>query len=277
MNEPGAFSTWLTANSNILILWIGTICTLGLYSVLYKENKVFRFFEHLFLGLATGYMIATTWNDVLLPKWWKPFYESGQWWWVFALVVGMLYYLIYSKKNSWYARMVIGLFLGVGAGQQFQIFVNDVWPQIYKSFKPVIPHPLIIATADHPAIKAVPAADAINNLIFMLILLCVMSYFFFSFELKNKALKGSATMGRWLMMFTFGAIFGQTIMGRLALLIDRMDYLMNDFGGAVLGGPNKGPTVMFAILMSLTGLVLFLALRKQPPAAGDTESAATSE
>jgi hypothetical protein len=261
MNEPGSFSTWLTTNTHALVLWTGAICTLGLYSVLYKENKIFRFFEHLFLGLATGYMIAVNWNDVLLPKWWTPFREGGEWWWAFALLVGTLFYFIYSKKYNWMARMVIGLFLGVGAGQQFQAFVNDVWPQIYKSFKPMIAHRAIAAADGHKAIPELNWGDARNNIIFMAILLCVMSYFFFSFEQKHVVLKKSAQTGRFLMMFTFGAIFGQTIMARLALLIDRMDFLMNIFGTQV-AGVDHGPTVIFSVLMALTAFVLYLSLRK---------------
>lgn len=263
MNAPGAVSAWLSTNVHALSLWIGAICTLGLYSVLYKENKVFRVFEHLFLGLATGYLIATQWNDVLLPKWWTPFHSGGEWWLAFALAAGSLYYFIYSKKYNWVARMLIGLFLGVGAGQQFQAFVNDVWPQITTSFRPMLPHAAIAAAAGNPAVNAVRWQDALNNIIFMVILLCVMSYFFFSFEHKNAALKGSAKFGRWLMMFTFGAIFGSTIMARLALVIDRMFFLMYDFGGTQLGGPTNGPYVMFGILMALTALVLFLSLRKR--------------
>ena len=38
---------------------------------------------------------------------------------------------------------------------------------------------------DHPAIKALSVPDAINNVLFMVILLCVLSYFFFSFEQKH--------------------------------------------------------------------------------------------
>ena len=49
MNEPGIVSRLLTNETHAIALWIGAICTLGLYSVLYKENKIFRFFEHLFL------------------------------------------------------------------------------------------------------------------------------------------------------------------------------------------------------------------------------------
>src|SRR5579885_918546 len=151
-SAPGAFSMWLSHNLHTLILWIGAICTLGLYSILYKENRLFRLFEHIFLGLATGYMVANIWTDTLLPKWWVPMHDKGQWWLIFALAAGSLYYFIYSKKYSWMARLIIGFFMGVASGQAFQAFVNDTWPQIPGSFKPLIPHAAIAATATHKAI-----------------------------------------------------------------------------------------------------------------------------
>ena len=263
-------SAWLTSNKELIMLWIGAFCTLGLYSVLYKENKIYRLFEHLFLGLATGYLIANTWTDVLLPKWWEPLWDQGKSYYIFALPLGLCFYFIYSKKNSWIARLIIGFFLGVGAGQTFQGFVGDTWPQIVTTFRPVIPHDTIAKTATHPAIKAVNLPDALNNLVFLVVLLCVMSYFFFSFEQKNPMIKGSAKLGRWLMMFSFGAIFGSTIMARLALLIDRMDSLMNDFGGRVFGF-TAGPIIMFVVLMILSGVVLALVYRdkNRPDAAED--------
>ena len=55
-----------------------------------------------------------------------------------------------------------------------------------------------------------------------------------------------------------GAIFGATIMARLALLIDRMDFLINDFGSYI-----GGPAVAFTLLILLTLLVLFLSWRRR--------------
>lgn len=263
-------SQWLTNNLTTLQVWVGAICTLALYSILYKENKIYRLFEHIYLGLATGYLVATQWTDAIYPKLWQPMVEKGQWYFIFTFVVGMLYYLIYSRKLSWIARLTIGFFLGVTSGRAFQEFTNDIWPQIPKTFKPLIPHGAIAATADHPAIKALNVPDALNNLIFIIIVLCVMSYFFFSFEQKNPVLRESAKSGRWLMMFAFGAIFGSTVMARLALLIDRMDFLVNDFGPQ-LGGPQAGPYVMFAILVALATLVIYLATRPGAKATDDTD------
>lgn len=264
MHAAGAFSTWLTHNLHTLILWIGAICTLGLYSVLYKENRLYRLFEHLFLGLATGYMIANTWTDVIRPKWWVPMWEQGQWWLIFALVAGLFYYFIYSKKHNWLARLIIGFFMGAASGQAFQVFVNDTWPQIPGSFKPLIPHGAVAAAAGHPKIAALTFADALNNLIFMVVLACVMSYFFFSIEQKNPVVRGSARLGRWLMMFAFGAIFGATVMARMALLIDRMYFLLFEFGGVVGGAPGKPSVLLFAVLLGLIVLLLVLTARSKP-------------
>ena len=263
-----SFSPWLQANLTHLTLLFSTLCTLGLYSVLYKENKLYRFFEHLFLGLATGYLVANIWTDTLLPKWWEPMWDKGQWLLIFALIFGMFYFFIYSKKYSWMARLIIGFFLGVASGQGFQSFVNGVWPQIPSSFKPIIPRAANAAIK----IKEVTWPDAINNIIFMVILICVMSYFFFSFDQKHKLVKRSAQLGRWMMMFTFGAIFGSTIMARLALLIDRMDAVINDFGGdfgTMIGSPSAGPLIVFAVLIALISLVLYLTMR---PGAKEAEA-----
>jgi hypothetical protein len=276
------FSPWLASHLDSLMLWIGVFCTLGFYSVLYRENRVYRFFEHLYLGLATGVLLVEAWNDVLLPKWFDAIFKQGEWWWIFASIVGLMYYFIFSRKLNWVARLAIGFSLGVTAGQEFQAFTNNVWPQIPKSFKPLVPHPALYAPNPlHLPPKAAEAAhipllypqvtvpDAINNIVFTVVLLCVMSYFFFSFEQKSRALKGTAAMGRWLLMFAFGAIFGSTIMARLALLIDRVNFLMTDFGSGVMGPP--GPLIVFFILFALCGLMLWMSLRARARGEGTDE------
>ena len=247
-------SAWLVANKSTLIAFLGTFCTLGIYSVLYKENKLYRLFEHIYLGLATGFLISQAWIQVLEPNWWTPL-KRGEWWMIFGLIIGLFYYFIYSKKFAWLSRLVIGFFLGVTAGRVFQVFANDTWKQIISSFKPLIPHPASVG-AGGKAIPALSGYDVANNLIFMVILVCVMSYFFFSFQQKNPVLKGASKLGRWMLMFTFGAIFGSTIMARLALLIDRMDFILNTFGPHV-----GGPIVSFAMLIGLSLVVLFLTHR----------------
>jgi hypothetical protein len=74
-----------------------------------------------------------------------------------------------------------------------------------------------------------PYSAPLNNLLGLVIVVSVMSYFFFSYEQKNKAVTGTSKLGRYLLMFAFGAIFGSTIMARLSLLIGRLYFLLHDW------------------------------------------------
>jgi len=69
----------------------------------------------------------------------------------------------------------------------------------------------------------------LNNALFLAIVVSVLVYFLFAFEQRNRAVRGTAQFGRWVLMFSFGAIFGSTIMTRMALLIDRMYFLFHDW------------------------------------------------
>ena len=222
---------FINSHADALKIWFGAACTLGIYSILYKENKIYRFFEHMFIGLASGWSIRTVWVDVLYPNWWSRMIDEGRWWWFFTLPLGLMLYMVYSKRHNWMARVSIGLLLGLDAGQAFQKFSGLYYQQIRTTFKPLVPQAAQI-TATGP-VKEVTLSGAINNWIFLAILICVMTYFFFSFELKNKAVTKTASVGRWVLMCAFGSIFGSTIMARMALFISRMDFLVHDFGGRI--------------------------------------------
>jgi hypothetical protein len=232
-------------NYTFMKLTAGVLATIGLYSVLYKENKFYRFFEHMFLGLAAGYMIVALWTETLKESWWDHMVGSagtpghrgddGYWAWAILLPIGLMGYLVFSKKHAWMSRVPIGIILGLWSGQQIQVWFQRYGPQIADSMKPVIPtvwSPMFVpaTTGMSPdAAKAVASnvypSQALSNLIFIITLLAVLSYFLFSFDLKSKFTKGFSTMGRYLLMIGFGAIFGSTVMMRFSLLIDRMYFV----------------------------------------------------
>lgn len=234
-----AAADYLTNPQQLLGLkvWLGAICTLGIYTFLYRENVIYRLFEHFYLGLAVGYGAYVVVTQILEPKWWDPMWRQGQWWWAFALVVGSLFYFIYSKKHNWISRVAFGAVMGLAAGALFQDFAGTNFPKIAASLKPIIPHAgYTIDAATQAAVspaapgKELTWAQAANNLVFIFVLLTVMSYFFFSFDYeKRKSIGRMATAGRWMLMFAFGAMFGATVMARMSLLIGRLWFLLNDW------------------------------------------------
>lgn len=230
---------------NGIKLTIGVIATIGLYTVLYRENKMYRFFEHLFLGLAVGYTIVALWTETLKTAWYDKMVGSqpdvpgalgtpGYWAYVLLIPIGLMGYLVFSKKHNWMSRIPIGIILGLWAGQQPKAWWTRYGPNIDATIKPLFP-----TTSEflHPGTSNLPAdavaringqvywSEAITNVIFVFTVAAVLCYFLFSFDFKSKAMKFVTTSGRWLLMIGFGAIFGSTVMMRFTLLIDRMYFV----------------------------------------------------
>lgn len=219
---------------------LGVLATVGLYSVLYKENKFYRFFEHVFLGLATGWTIFVIWAEVLKPSWYDKMMGTpaspgtpavdGQWAYILLVPLGLMAYFVFSKKHNWMSRIPIGIILGLWSGQQVQIWFNTYGPQIKGAMKPILPSTFNSFTvpAEASAVAVYPS-QAIGNFLYIVTLLSVLSYFLFSFEVKNKAIIKFNMLGRYLLMIGFGAIFGSTVMMRFTLLIDRMYFIWIEF------------------------------------------------
>ncbi len=203
-------------NSTAITAWCGALCTIAIYSVLYAENRFYRFFEHIFIGLGAGYGVYFTWSQVLNPKWWQPMVHGGQWAWAFAAVLGSMFYFMYSKRHVWISRVIFGLFMGLAAGGMFREFYEIYFPQMGASMKAVVG-------------PETGLWDTVNVVVFYVILFTSMTYFFFSFEHKNPAVHRAASAGRWFLMIGFGAIFGATVMGRMTLFIGRFNFLLNDW------------------------------------------------
>jgi hypothetical protein len=126
--------------------------------------------------------------------------------------------------------------MGFTAGQAFRYWAGTFVPQIRSA----IDKPLFY---NLPAASRVPAPHGgpilfghipppyihLDNLLFVIILVSVLSYFLFSIDQQNLLLRRTAQTGRWVMMIGFGAIFGSTVMARLSLFIGRLLFLFGDW------------------------------------------------
>jgi hypothetical protein len=68
----------------------------------------------------------------------------------------------------------------------------------------------------------------VANALLVVGVICCLVYFFFSVEHKG-VVGGAARVGIWYLMITFGAAFGFTVMGRIALLAARVEFLFDDW------------------------------------------------
>lgn len=227
-------STWSLAS-----VLVGGVATLAIFSFLIKENRFYRLFEHLFIGIAAGLGPMLLIRDFLWPNILEPMlgltivtfpdgtvsepYQPLYLLYLAPMVFGCLYYFIYSQRYAWLAKIVIGFTLGASGAVAIRGFFSEAVPQIAGSFKPLI--------VFHES--GVSLLESFNNILFVATLLLVLNYFFFTFGKEGSAQGKAAPLGRPLLMVCFGAFFGSTVMARLALLVERVQFIVGDWFSAV--------------------------------------------
>jgi hypothetical protein len=115
---------------------------------------------------------------------------------------------------------VIGLTLGAGAGLTFKYQFNTEMPQIIDSFRsPYIPP----AGIQNPVID-----NWWSNIIFVVTILTVLLYFFFSIEHRHVVVRSGTKLGRWMIMVSLGPFFANAVMTRTSVFIDRILFLVRE-------------------------------------------------
>jgi len=213
------------------------LCSLAIFSFLIRENAFYRFFEHLFIGIATSITIMMTVKTFIWPRMVKPLFDLDRLPFpdgtfaepynnlnlllLMPMAFGSLYYFILSHRFAWLAQLVIGFSLGVAGGFAFEGTFNEIIPQIVDSFRTLYTPGVDLTTTEG-------FFAGIANIVFTFTLLASLSYFFFTFKRTDGSLvERSSHAGRWMMMCCFGAFFGSTIAARMALLVERLDFLLN--------------------------------------------------
>ncbi len=216
-------------------LWIGAFLTLGIMSFLYKDNPWYKICEAIFIGISAGYWFASMWWQNLVAKLidnlWPALVALGhgeiQYNLVYlvAAVLGVMMLLRLVPGVGWLSRWPIAVIVGATAGLQFINFlVSNGVKQIRNTIVP-----LFGPISDAGGIPPVQSwEEALGNVVILVGTFTGLVYFFFSKEHKG-LFGGTAKVGTWFIMITFGASFGYTVMSRMSLFIGRLDFLVNDW------------------------------------------------
>ena len=200
--------------------WLAALITLMLFSILYKENPLYRIAEHLYVGASAAHGIITTWNNTIKPAI-TSMPTKGTWWEIIPMAVGLLIYFNMYRPYAWVARIPMGFWIGYNAA-------------LVLSARQVIPFLSQMTTAIKPLVAMTNGAfnltQSFNNILFVSIVLGVLIYFFFTVEHKG-IFKYAANYGRLAIMIGFGASFGNTVMARISLLIGRLTFLFGNWLG----------------------------------------------
>jgi hypothetical protein len=255
--------------------WVSIFMTIAVLSFLFDDNPIYKFAEHVFMGISIGYgVVETYWNlfkpnlfDKLLGDTFQPLY-------LVPLVLAILLMFKISRKHAWLARIPIAILVSAyaavkitgetsgklirqvgasfpdvsnswnthglwswsadGAGVFSDAFLvialsaclihfyfSEITPRAQRLGVPLGSIAFVGVTA--LVLMMSPVEDTLGRVITSVALgLCVAAPFLTLSPYKHLLTR----FGVMVLMVSFGASFGFTVMGRISLAIGRGQELM---------------------------------------------------
>ena len=210
--------------SDVIGVWVGAILTLLVFSYLLGDTFLFRVAQAIFVGVAVGYAGTVAFYYVLGPRLLDPLINDpvGNGVYLIPLILGLM--LFAKLRPAWTAigNIPIAFLFGVGAALAIGgALTGTLVPQLGAT-----------------AVSLAPVqGSGIDNLLLAIGAIgALLSFQFVKFStdrplprLLNAVSRGWGSLGRWFILVAFGAIFADTAVSRISILIDRIYYLLHDW------------------------------------------------
>ena len=234
-DPSGSYISW----SKTIGLWLAAIFTLAIFSFLYKDNPFYKVAESCVVGVSAAYgMVVGFWTMImpnlvgkLAPSFVAANFVPGlegtstDYWYIIPAIFGVLMLMRLSPKGGWLSLWTLGFIVGTTAALRMVHYIETDFLSQMRST--ILPLWQVVETNGQTDVYSSIWASIRNLTIIVGVLTCL-TYFFFSFEHKG-AVGRVARVGIWFLMITFGAAFGFTVMGRIALLAARFEFLFDDW------------------------------------------------
>jgi hypothetical protein len=179
------------------------------YSILYRENVLFKLIENIMVGATIGHAIVMgiyQIRDLAIIRIIKGM-QTGDpinILYIIPVILGIVLYLRFSKKYRDISRIPLALMLGVGLALSIRglIFTNIIG-QVKGAITPL---------------------TSIQSIIFLFGLVCVLLYF--TYEKRVSTIAGPLPkIGRYFLMLTMGAYVAYTLLSRISTLSGTLNTL----------------------------------------------------
>lgn len=199
-------------------LLIGFILTLFVYSYLVGDNPLYRLAVHILVGVSATYAALVVLQQVMVPIYHQirqdPANPDTLLWFV-PVFFALLLLLKHLRHVGWLANGSMALLIGIGAAVALTgAITGTLWPQV----------------------TAVDTQTPLRGLLVAIFTICTLLTFQFTGRIKPTGewvqplwQRGLTTIGRAVLMITFGSLFAGVLNTSLILLIDRLDYFLSQF------------------------------------------------
>jgi hypothetical protein len=210
---------------DVLGIWVGAILTLLVFSYLLGDNPLFRLAQAIFVGVAIGYGLNVAVFLVLLRRLFVPLAEQSQYWLVYfiPLILGLLLLLKSHKAWAPLGNVSIAFLFGVGAALAIGGASSG----------------LLVQQVSATAVSLSPFQDFgtfVGNCLLVLGTIgSLLSFRFVTVQNRSvgqtfdRVVRAWSRLGRGFILVAFGAIFADTAVSRVSILISRFYFLLHDW------------------------------------------------
>jgi hypothetical protein len=195
--------------------WTAALVTILVWAYLVGERRIFNLAQHLLAGLATGYLVLLAVREVLIPRLVEPIGSGAP----SPLLMVAAILVLAMVAAAWLPRAIVAIPVAVlvAATAAFALggaVAGTLMPQLGAS---------LVAPGLAPA-------ELIGAIISLVITVLVLLAFLHGAP-RRRIVVGAAGAGRWLLLGGIGGWLGFLIVSRLALLVDRVGFLLNGWLG----------------------------------------------
>ena len=289
---------------DVLGAWISIFLTLFILSFLYEDNPVYKLGEHIFLGVSIGYAVVEVYFGVFKPNLLDKLFFADEWTYerpflIVPLILTGLLFMKYSKKHGWLARLPIAFVVAAYAGvkltgelrahlmtsvQQSMPDFRRLWAEnlaegkettlrVYEWGTGWVDTTVVGTFEDGETFYAGlwcwtnDGAGVISGTVLVVGLICCLLHFYFSAP-HNRVMTNVSRVGILVLMLSFGASFGYTVMGRISLAIGRAQEMLGlDKPAEIVATRNP----QMATVVAFVCVVGFLAVWKARGGGPDPE------
>lgn len=194
-------------------VWIAAFFTIAATSYVFKDTPLFKFVEHTYIGAAAGYTVAynlTQLNRVGI----QPMMTQGLYSYLIPIILGLTVYFQFHPTYYWVARYGVAFMTGQGIGMAVRAKMHsDFILQLQAT--------------------AAPLNNWVGILVFVLVVTGLLHFVFTVKQIDQEPFRTLVIIGRYGILISLGASFGNTVMTRLGQYQGRMIFLIRDWLGLI--------------------------------------------
>ncbi|MBL8146972.1 MAG: hypothetical protein JNL34_11365 [Anaerolineae bacterium] len=218
-------------------LWIGFALTLMVFSYLLGDNFLYRIAVYALSGLTAGILVVVTFENLLLPFFGAALSASDIRAWaivLFPVLLGVLLLLKGTRRYGHIGNLGLAYMVGVGAAVALVGAVSGTLVPLVSSTAAALRPPPVEGQGNLPLA---------NGFVLVLGVICTLIYF----QHLARRVPGSepgqvvarrrpltrtlGAVGQGFIAIALGALYGGAILSGLAVLSERMAFLLSVLGG----------------------------------------------